>query len=87
MRVLLTHEHQHCRVECKSNEVSFGTWIWDASKVTDEVNDEQIALVTSKNAVILYNFAKADERVISNCVEQCILYPLLKYIIALKALL
>ena len=59
------------------SEVSFSDWIWDTCFLP-EMNEEPgctVAAITGHNAVWMWNFRANKKWKISQCEEQCILYP------------
>ena len=56
---------------------SFNDWIWDVCLLheTPAEDSHRIAVVTGHNAVWIYDFNEAKKWLISQCEEQCILYP------------
>lgn len=57
-------------------KVSFNDWIWDTCLLQEITEDSQcIAVVTGHNAVWMWNFKENIKWKVSQCEEQCILYP------------
>ncbi|CAB4025394.1 WD repeat-containing 6, partial [Paramuricea clavata] len=57
-------------------EVSFSDWIWDICLLQGTTEDSQcVAVVTGHNAVWIWNFNENKMWQVSQCEEQCILYP------------
>ena len=60
-------------------EILFGDWIWDTcllQKKTEESDDFQsVAAATGHNAVWIWNLKQNTKFQVSQCEEQCILYP------------
>ena len=77
----IPYENFQCafRVDFESEEKTFGTWIWDGVKMNtgdcdEAITEKEFALVTSQNCVFIWDFSKKEEKAMSVCTEQCILY-------------
>ena len=59
------------------SKVSFSDWIWDTCLLQEiaEESEKCIAVVTGHNVVWLWNFNENRKWNVSQCEEQCILYP------------
>ena len=64
------------KIQAISN-VSFSDWIWDVCLLegTTKEKSQCVAVVTGHNVVWAWNFNENEKWKVSQCEEQCILYP------------